>query len=73
MVSVTAAFGNTAPAQAATGENGNFDFFDVKAGRYTIAVEAAGFSRMSATGVTVNVVGDAASRQTSGIVRTDGL
>src|ERR1700681_4225841 len=42
-------------AKATTDENGNYDFFDVKVGRYTIAVEAAVFSRMSTTGVTVNV------------------
>jgi hypothetical protein len=38
-----------------TDENGNYDFFDVKVGRYTIAVEAAGFSRMSTPDVVVNV------------------
>lgn len=60
-------------AKAATDQNGNFDFFDVKAGRYTIAGEAAGFSRMSTTGVTVNVrAHQRVGRQTSGIVRTDG-
>jgi hypothetical protein len=42
-------------AKATTDDNGNYDFFDVKVGRYTIAVEAAGFSRMSTTGVAVNV------------------
>jgi hypothetical protein len=38
-----------------TDANGNYDFFDVKVGRYTIAVEAAGFSRMSTIDVIVNV------------------
>src|SRR5260370_14454540 len=38
-----------------TDANGNYDFFDVKVGRYTIAVEAAGFSRTSTTDVIVNV------------------
>jgi hypothetical protein len=41
--------------KSTTDENGNYDFFDVKVGRYTIAVEAAGFSKMSTTDVTVNV------------------
>jgi hypothetical protein len=41
--------------KAKTDENGNYDFFDVKVGRYTVAVEAAGFSRMSTPDVIVNV------------------
>jgi hypothetical protein len=39
----------------ATDANGNFDFFNVRVGRYTVMVEHAGFSRASATDVPVNV------------------
>src|SRR5689334_9772017 len=35
--------------RATTDENGNFDFFNVRVGRYTVTVEHAGFSRASAT------------------------
>src|SRR5260370_38212331 len=38
-----------------TDDHGNYDFFDVKVGRYSIAVETAGFSRTSTTDVTANV------------------
>jgi hypothetical protein len=41
--------------RATTDGNGNFDFFNVRVGRYTITVEHAGFSKASATDVTVNV------------------
>jgi hypothetical protein len=42
-------------AKAATDEAGNYDFFNVKVGRYTVTVEQAGFSKFSATDVVVNV------------------
>jgi hypothetical protein len=42
-------------AEAATSENGNFDFFNVKVGRYTLVVEHAGFSKATTTDVMVNV------------------
>ena len=38
-----------------TDENGNFDFFNVRVGRYTVTVEHAGFSKASATDIAVNV------------------
>jgi hypothetical protein len=38
-----------------TDADGNYDFFNVKAGKYTVAVEAAGFSKTSASGVPVTV------------------
>jgi hypothetical protein len=41
--------------KASTDENGNYNFFNVKVGRYTIAVEAKGFSRFTTTDVGVNV------------------
>ena len=41
--------------QTSTDENGNFDFFNVKVGRYSLAVEHAGFSKATTTDVTVNV------------------
>jgi hypothetical protein len=42
-------------AKATTDENGNYDFFNVKVGRYSITVEHAGFTKFSTTGVAVNV------------------
>lgn len=42
-------------AKASTDETGNYDFFNVKVGLYTVTVEAAGFSKVSATGVAVAV------------------
>lgn len=42
-------------SKASTDENGNYNFFNVKIGRYTIAVEAKGFSRFNTTDVGVNV------------------
>jgi hypothetical protein len=42
-------------AKAVTDENGNYDFFNVKVGRYTVSVEAAGFQKVSTTGVDVAV------------------
>ena len=38
-----------------TDENGNYDFFNVRVGRYTVTVEHAGFSKASATDIAVNV------------------
>ena len=42
-------------AKTSTDDNGNYDFFNVRAGRYSIVVEHAGFSRATATDVVVNV------------------
>jgi len=47
-------------AKAKTDENGNYDFFNVKVGRYTVTVEAAGFDK--ATNADVNVVVNARQR-----------
>lgn len=42
-------------AQAQTDENGNYQFFNVKIGTYTITAEAAGFSKAAAENVQVTV------------------
>jgi uncharacterized membrane protein len=42
-------------ARTATEENGNYDFFNVKVGKYTVSVEAAGFQKTSTTDVDVQV------------------
>jgi hypothetical protein len=42
-------------SKTVTDDNGNYDFLNVRIGRYTIVVEHAGFSRFMTTGVTVNV------------------
>ncbi len=42
-------------AKTTTDENGNYDFFNVKVGRYTISVEATGFTKFTTTDVGVNV------------------
>src|SRR5260370_9143699 len=42
-------------AKTTTDENGNYDFFNVKIGRYTITVEQSGFSKFTTTDVVVNV------------------
>ena len=42
-------------ARTTTDENGNYDFFNVKVGRYTVTVEAQGFERVSAADVAVAV------------------
>jgi len=42
-------------AKATTDENGNYDFFNVKAGRYTVSIEHPGFSKFSAPDILVNV------------------
>jgi hypothetical protein len=41
--------------KTSTDENGNYDFFNVRVGRYTVTVEHTGFSKASATDVLVNV------------------
>jgi hypothetical protein len=42
-------------AKATTDENGNYDFFNVKVGRYTVAVDAAGFQKTETQNVDVAV------------------
>jgi hypothetical protein len=42
-------------ATTTTDENGNYDFFNVKVGRYSVLVEHSGFSKSTATNVDVNV------------------
>ena len=42
-------------AQATTDENGSFDFFNIKVGRYGLAVEHTGFSKSTTTDLLVNV------------------
>ncbi len=42
-------------AKANTDGSGNYDFFNVKVGRYTITVESAGFSKFSSPDIVVNV------------------
>jgi len=42
-------------AKATTDDNGNYDFFNVRVGRYSISVEHAGFSKATATDVAANV------------------
>src|SRR5262252_569688 len=42
-------------SKASTDETGNYDFFNVKIGRYTVTVEHAGFSRFTTADVVVNV------------------
>ena len=42
-------------AKATTDENGNYDFFNVKVGRYSVVVEQNGFSKFSTTDVDVTV------------------
>ncbi|MGB7721045.1 MAG: TonB-dependent receptor [Bryobacteraceae bacterium] len=42
-------------AKTTTDDNGNYDFFNVRVGRYSIAVEQAGFSKATATDVAVSV------------------
>jgi hypothetical protein len=41
--------------RATTDANGNYDFFNVRVGRYTVTVEHAGFAKASATDIAVNV------------------
>src|ERR1700744_6237586 len=42
-------------SKTTTDENGNYDFFNVKIGRYTVSVEATGFTKFTTTDVMVNV------------------
>ena len=42
-------------ASATTDDGGNFNFTNVKIGKYTLSAEAAGFSKAIASGITVNV------------------
>jgi hypothetical protein len=42
-------------AKGTTDENGNFDFFNVKVGLYSLMVEKTGFSKFTTTDVLVNV------------------
>jgi hypothetical protein len=42
-------------SKANTDENGNYDFFNVKVGRYSLVVEQAGFSKFSTSDVDVTV------------------
>jgi hypothetical protein len=42
-------------AKTATDDNGNYDFFNVRVGRYSIIVEHAGFSKATTTDVAVSV------------------
>ena len=42
-------------AKTITDENGNYDFFNVKVGRYSVIVEHTGFSKATAADVTVDV------------------
>src|SRR5215471_21186788 len=42
-------------SKASTDDSGNYDFFNVKIGRYTVTVEQPGFSKFTTTDVVVNV------------------
>jgi len=42
-------------SKAITDVNGNYDFFNVRIGRYTVAAEVAGFAKFTATDVVVDV------------------
>jgi outer membrane receptor protein involved in Fe transport len=42
-------------AKTSTDASGNYDFFNVKAGHYTVAVESAGFSKFSSPDIAVSV------------------
>ncbi|HUJ51672.1 MAG TPA: carboxypeptidase regulatory-like domain-containing protein, partial [Bryobacteraceae bacterium] len=42
-------------AKTSTNNNGEYDFFDVKIGRYTVTVEATGFSKATAENIQVAV------------------
>ena len=54
--------GTSIEAKATTDENGNYDFFDARAGRYTVTVEATGFAKTAASDVDV-VVGRTPARR----------
>jgi len=47
--------GTSIESKTTTDETGNYDFFNVKVGRYTVTVEATGFSKASATNIDVQV------------------
>lgn len=47
--------GTGVEAKTTTDENGNYNFFDVKIGTYTVTVEIQGFSKFSAPDIVVNV------------------
>ena len=42
-------------AKTSTDDNGSYNFFNVRVGRYTITVEASGFTKFTTTDVAVNV------------------
>src|SRR5208337_318166 len=42
-------------AKTTTDEDGNYDFFNVRVGRYSLVVEQTGFSKFTTTDVQVNV------------------
>jgi hypothetical protein len=42
-------------SKVVTGENGDFDFFNVQVGRYSLTIEHAGFSKFTINDVTVDV------------------
>src|ERR1700691_6380083 len=52
-------------AKATTDDAGNYDFFDVKVGRYAITAEQTGFSKFTTTDVRVDV--DACQRVDIGL------
>src|SRR5258706_12280908 len=47
--------GTGAEAKAITDGTGDYDFFNVKVGRYTITIEQPGFSKFSSPDIAVNV------------------
>ncbi len=47
--------GTSTEAKTSTDDGGNYDFSNVKVGRYTVSVEAPGFSKVSATDIDVAV------------------
>src|SRR5271163_4265355 len=54
--SVTLANQNTGiEAKTSTGDSGDYDFSNVKVGKYTVTVEAPGFSKVSASDIEVTV------------------
>jgi hypothetical protein len=47
--------GTSTEAKTSTDDSGNYDFSNVKVGKYTVSVEAPGFSKVSATDIDVAV------------------
>ncbi len=47
--------GTQVSAKAVSGDDGGYDFFNVKVGRYTVTVETTGFSKASAADIDVQV------------------